>query len=90
METAKIFMNGKSQAVRLPKAYRLKGKEAYITKVGDAIILLPKKNKWDSLILSLDKFSEDFMLEHIQPQLENRERLFEWKKLYFLSMLLIK
>ncbi|MHB1688530.1 MAG: type II toxin-antitoxin system antitoxin VapB [Ignavibacteriaceae bacterium] len=77
METAKIFENGKSQAVRLPKAYRLKGREAYITKVGDAIILLPKKNKWDSLISSLDKFSEDFMSERIQPELENRERLFE-------------
>ncbi len=77
METAKIFENGKSQAVRLPKAYRLKGEEAYITKVGDAIILLPKKNKWDSLISSLDKFSEDFMSERIQPELENRERLFQ-------------
>lgn len=77
MDTAKIFENGKSQAVRLPKAYRLKGKEAYITKVGDAIILLPKKNKWDSLIASLDKFSDDFMSERMQLELENRERLFE-------------
>ena len=77
MDTAKIFENGKSQAVRLPKAYRLKGKEAYITKIGDAIILLPKKNKWDSLIGSLDKFSGDFMSERIQLELENRERLFE-------------
>ncbi len=77
MDTAKIFENGKSQAVRLPKAYRLKGKEAFITKVGDAIILLPKKNKWDSLISSLDKFSTDFMSKRIQPVLENRERLFE-------------
>ena len=40
METAKIFENGKSQAVRLPKAYRLKGRESYITNVGDAIISL--------------------------------------------------
>jgi antitoxin VapB len=77
MDTAKIFENGKSQAVRLPKAYRLKGKEAFITRIGDAIVLLPKKNKWDSLISSLDKFSADFMSDRIQPQLENRERLFE-------------
>jgi antitoxin VapB len=77
MDTAKIFENGKSQAVRLPKAYRLKGKEAFITKVGDAIILLPKKNKWDSLISSLDKFSDDFMAERTQPELEKRESLFE-------------
>ena len=77
METAKIFENGKSQAVRIPKAYRLKGKEAYITKIGDAIVLLPKKNKWDSLILSLDKFTPDFMSERDQPGLEERESVFE-------------
>ncbi|MFZ0454919.1 MAG: type II toxin-antitoxin system VapB family antitoxin [Ignavibacteriaceae bacterium] len=77
MDTAKIFENGKSQAVRLPKAYRLKGKEAYITKIGDAIILLPKRSKWDSLVTSLEKFSDDFMSDRIQPGLENRDRLFE-------------
>ena len=76
MDTAKIFENGKSQAVRLPKAYRLKGKGAYITKIGDAIVLLPKRNKWDSLVSSLDNFSDDFMSERIQPELENRESLF--------------
>jgi antitoxin VapB len=77
MDTAKIFENGKSQAVRLPKAYRLKGKEAYITKLGDAIILFPKKKKWDSFISSLDRFTPDFMMERVQPDLENRERIFE-------------
>ncbi len=77
MDSAKIFENGKSQAVRLPKAYRVKGKEVYITRIGDAIILLPKKHKWDSLFSSLDKFSSDFMSERIQPKLENRDRLFE-------------
>ena len=76
MDTAKIFTNGQSQAVRLPKAYRLKGKETYITKIGDAIILLPKLEKWDLLFLSLDKFSDDFMIERSQPNLEDREELF--------------
>ncbi len=77
MDTAKLFENGKSQAVRLPKAYRLKGKEAYITRIGDAIILLPKRNKWNSLLNSLDKFSSDFMSERDQPEMDNREKLFE-------------
>ncbi len=76
MDTAKIFKNGQSQAVRLPQAYRLKGKETYITKIGDAIILIPKLEKWDLLLLSLDKFSDDFMTERIQPSLEKREELF--------------
>jgi len=76
MDTAKIFTNGQSQAVRLPKAYRLKGKETYITKIGDAIILLPKLEKWDLLFLSLDKFSDDFMSDRNQPSLEEREEFF--------------
>lgn len=76
MDTAKIFENGKSQAVRLPKAYRLKGKEAFITKIGEAIVLLPKKDKWDSLIESLDKFSDDFMNERTQPPQDKRDSLF--------------
>jgi len=76
MDTAKIFKNGQSQAVRLPKSYRLKGRETYITKIGDAIILLPKLEKWDLMFASLDKFSDDFMNERIQPDLEERENLF--------------
>ncbi|RPI70115.1 MAG: antitoxin [Ignavibacteriales bacterium] len=77
MNTAKLFNNGKSQAVRLPKAFRLKGKEAYITKVGDALIIFPKREKWNSLISSIDKFSEDFMSERIQPPVDKREILFK-------------
>lgn len=77
METAKLFTNGNSQAVRLPKAYRLKGKEVGIAKIGDAIILFPLKSKWSSLINSLDKFSDDFMEERTQPMLEPRELLFQ-------------
>ncbi|MEW6194467.1 MAG: type II toxin-antitoxin system VapB family antitoxin [Bacteroidota bacterium] len=76
METAKLFTNGKSQAVRLPKAYRLKGKEVGITKIGNAVVLYPIKTKWNALIESLDKFSDDFMEERKQPELENREDLF--------------
>jgi antitoxin VapB len=37
--TAKIFMHGRSQAVRLPKEFRLPGKEARVSKVGDKVIL---------------------------------------------------
>lgn len=76
METAKLFKNGKSQAVRLPKAYRIKGDEVFVTKIGDAVILLPHNKKWDSLLNSLDKFSDDFMSERKQPDLEDREELF--------------
>ncbi len=77
MNTVKIFTSGNSQAVRLPRSYRMKGKEAVITKVGDALIILPKKNKWDSLFDSLNKFSDDFMSDRIQPEVETRDELFK-------------
>ena len=76
MEKAKLFSNGKSQAVRLPKAYRMKGKEVGITKVGNAVVLFPIETKWKSLIDSLEHFSDDFMEKRMQPKLENREELF--------------
>ena len=41
MMTAKLFENGRSQAVRLPKEFRFNGNEVSINKVGDAVILLP-------------------------------------------------
>jgi antitoxin VapB len=77
METAKIFENGKSQAVRILKAYRLKGKEAYITRIGDSIVLLPKRNNWDPFLSSMNMFTTDFMSDRFQPENENRESLFE-------------
>lgn len=77
MDTAKLFENGRSQAVRLPKKYRMKGKEVSITRVGDAVILLPRRKKWESLFESLSEFTEDFMDERVQPTLEKRSELFE-------------
>ena len=46
MLTAKIFENGRSQAVRLPKEYRFKEDEVAINKIGDIVFLLPKEDKW--------------------------------------------
>lgn len=46
--TAKIFMHGRSQAVRLPKEFRLPGKEVGVSKLGDKVILEPlEKAKFD-------------------------------------------
>ena len=77
MDKAKLISDKNDQSVRLPKAYRLKGKEVFITKVGNAIILLPKEEKWNLLFNSLDKFSDDFMNERLQPDMENREEIFQ-------------
>lgn len=76
MRIAKLFQNGQSQAVRLPKNFRFEGDEVYIKKMGNAVILLPSQNPWESLFHSLSKFSDDFMQTREQPAQQNREDLF--------------
>ena len=67
MQTAKIFKNGRSQAVRLPKDFRFSGDDVYIKKIGKMVILIPKDDPWSSLINSLDRFTGDFMESREQP-----------------------
>jgi antitoxin VapB len=77
MKTAKLFKNGQSQAVRLPLEFRFEGKQVYIKRLGNAVILLPEQNTWQVLFDSLGLFSEDFMEERAQPEQQERESLFE-------------
>lgn len=67
MRTAKLFKNGESQAVRLPKEFRFEGTEVLIKRVGDAVILLPAAKSWDTLIDSLAKFPADYLVSREQP-----------------------
>lgn len=67
MDTAKLFMTGRSQAVRLPKEYRFEGDEVLIKRVGDAVVLLPRTRSWDALVESLNLFEPGFRLEREQP-----------------------
>jgi antitoxin VapB len=76
MRTAKLFQNGQSQAVRLPKEFRFTGKQVFIKKIGNAVMLIPYQNPWQALMDSLDKFSADFMTEREQPTQQVREDLF--------------
>ena len=73
MKVAKLFQNGQSQAVRLPKEFRFSGNQVYIKRIGDAVVLLPEKPLWDSLLDALPAFSDDFMSERNQPALQERE-----------------
>ncbi len=69
METAKLFMNGRSQAVRLPKSYRLNGTEVFIKKTAEGVLLIPKdQSVWDIWEQNLQKHKEPFMEERNQPQ----------------------
>ena len=77
METAKLFRNGRSQAVRLPKEFRFEGDEVYVKRVGNAVVLLPHQGSWRGLFGSLELFSEDFMESRDQPvRHEERENPF--------------
>jgi antitoxin VapB len=73
MNTAKLSTDGTHQVVILPEEFQLTGNEVYIKKIGNAIVLIAKDNPWQSLIDSLDNFSDDFMIVREQPHLDTRE-----------------
>jgi antitoxin VapB len=73
MKTAKVFQNGQSQAVRLPKEFRFDDSEVFIKKSGNVVQLIPRSDSWNSLFGSLKKFSRDFMNDRVQPELDKRE-----------------
>lgn len=75
MQTAKLFNNGRSQAVRLPKELRFSGDDVYIKKIGNMVILLPREDPWSPLMNSLDQFTDDFMDERSQPRQDARDAL---------------
>jgi antitoxin VapB len=75
MERAKLFKNGQSQAVRLPKHLRFEGTEVFARKLGTAVILLPVNDPWGSLRQALGGFSDDFLSERAEPAVQAREGL---------------
>ncbi len=76
MHEAKLFMNGQSQAVRLPKAFRFEGDAVYIKRQGRGVLLLPKSlDPWDLALESLSEFSDDLVLEREQGEHQVRPAL---------------
>lgn len=74
MGKAKLFQNGNSQAVRLPKEFRIPGNMVKISKKGKQIIIEPLEMTWDVLFESLSDFPEDFLQEgRNQPAAQNRK-----------------
>jgi antitoxin VapB len=73
MKTAKLFQNGRSQAVRLPKEFRFKGKEVYIHREGSRVILSEKPSSWDDFFFSDNQTTPDFMQEREQLEIEERD-----------------
>ena len=76
METAKIFENGRSQAVRLPKQCRFDCDEVYVNKIGNVVILSPQDDPWKAMMESLDLFTDDFLADGIDAlPVQEREGL---------------
>jgi len=73
MKTAKLFKNGRSQAVRLPKEYQFNGNDVFIKKFNNIVMLFSKNDPWAPLINSLDLFSDDFIDERNQPAVNERD-----------------
>ena len=66
---AKIFKNGRSQAVRLPKEFRFEGTEGIIRKEGNLVILEPvKKTEWPKDFWTIFKEDKDFIIPEALPQ----------------------
>ncbi len=66
--TAKIFLNGASQAVRLPKEFRFDVDEVCIKRIGSAVLLFPKEAAWELMREALGKADDDFMADRDQPE----------------------
>ena len=75
MMTAKVFENGRSQAVRLPKECRFHTDEVAVNKIGDIVMLMPKTSRWNSFMQAIDMFFFDFFkdgrADGIQEEREN-------------------
>ena len=68
MDTARLFQSGRSQAVRLPKAFRFEGTEVVIRHFGNGVLLLPTDDPWQTLAAGLTAFELDFVMTREQPQ----------------------
>ncbi len=66
MDTAKLFTNGGSQAIRLPKSCRFDSSEVLVNRIGNVVMLIPKDSKWQNLLTSLPMFTDDFLTEEVE------------------------
>ena len=76
MDTAKVFTNGGSQAIRLPKDCRFSDDEVLVNRIGSIVILMPKDDPWRGMLDSLPLFTEDFLKDVIEAlPLQERDSL---------------
>jgi len=71
---AKLFMNNRSQAVRLPKDFQFKTEEVFIRKDGEDVVLSPRASDWSSYLAEGAVASESFMENVKDLPVQERER----------------
>jgi antitoxin VapB len=74
MEIAKVFTTGRSQAVRIPKEFRFRGREVCIKRIGSAVILFDPNDRLKMLLGAMGHATEDFMVHRRQPRAAERRR----------------
>ena len=72
MTAAKVFKNGRSQAIRLPKEFRVKGGEVYLEKTPQGFVVM-ERDPWDVSWQACQELSDDFMKERVQPPAQTRK-----------------
>lgn len=72
MTTAKVFMNGRSQAIRLPKEFRVQGDEVFLKRTTEGFLVV-ERDPWEVFAEGCSELSDDFLAERTQPSLESRD-----------------
>ena len=75
MDTAKLFLSGRSQTVRLPKQYRFTGNEVAVKHFGNGVLPLPIDDHWQMLEAGLEAFDPGFVLSRDQPEPQIRDAI---------------
>lgn len=73
MATAKVFRTGRSQAIRLPKEFRVEASEVHLKRTAEGFLVITK-DPWEVFFEGVEQLSEDFMRGgRVQPPLESRD-----------------
>jgi antitoxin VapB len=72
MVIAKVFKNGRSQAIRLPKEFRVDTDEVYLKRTADGFLVIVR-DPWELFFEGAEELSSNFMEARLQPEVEKRE-----------------
>ena len=70
--TAKVFMNGRSQAIRLPKQFRVATDEVYLKRTPEGFLVV-ERDPWEIFEEGCRELSDNFMAERVQPPVDKRD-----------------